>query len=109
MEQCRIAGYLTRDRALVVANLCDVVAYRPEGPLPDGLGGSEVNMENVAVRVLVGGARRIELRIDSGAQVPAVCQIRNDQLRLEGPPRLAHVIQLERTILGAVRHIDAKT
>jgi len=38
---------------LSLETLCDVVAYRPEGPLPDGLGGSEVNMEYVTVRVMV--------------------------------------------------------
>src|ERR1700753_1583332 len=77
--------------ALVVRDLGGVVADRTEGPFADGLGGGPVDVEYVTLGVVVLLVSRVELFVDRGGQVPAVLQVRQDQLRLEGPVVVAEV------------------
>src|ERR1700732_538476 len=88
------------DRAGVIRNLCDVIGDRTERPLSDGLGGGEVDVEDVACRIVILGVGRIDFVVDRGQQVPTVPQIRKDQFRLEGPPGIADTAESGWTRLG---------
>ena len=84
-------GGTDADRALVVRNLGDVVGDRTERPLAEGLRGSEVSVEDVALGVVVGPIGGVELLIERSGQVISVREIRDDRFRLERPVVVAEV------------------
>src|SRR3984885_9249332 len=108
-------------RALVVGNLRDVVADRTQGPFAEGLGGGEVDVEDITLGVVIDLIGRVEFAVNRSAQVPAVLQIREDAFRLEGPVLVAEVAEAveavardddvgtRRTLNGPVRSVDAET